>query len=101
MKIDSKAIAELIAEKLIKGDMESLDLSKLTTEMLLEDSVSPAPEEEEIVKPKLDMDPSMYMEIGDCFVVQQAIHKVLTRNVKSGAGYEPWHWEYIGSDLFK
>lgn len=20
---------------------------------------------------------------------------------KSGAGYEPWHWEYIGSDLFK
>jgi len=84
MKIDSKAIAELIAEKLIKGDMESLDLSKLTTEMLLEDSVASAPEEEEIVKPKLDMDPSMYMEIGDCFVVQQAIHKVLTRNVKSG-----------------
>ena len=74
MKIDSKAIAELIAEKLIKGDIESLDLSKLTTEMLLEDSVAPAPEEEEIVKPKLEMDPSLYMEIGDCFMVQQAIH---------------------------
>jgi LAS superfamily LD-carboxypeptidase LdcB len=20
---------------------------------------------------------------------------------KSGAGYEPWHWEYNGSDLYK
>jgi LAS superfamily LD-carboxypeptidase LdcB len=19
---------------------------------------------------------------------------------KAGAGYEPWHWEYIGDDLF-
>lgn len=85
MKIDSAALAELIAEKLVKGDLESLDLSKLTTEGLLADSVSEASEEEEeIVKPKLEMDPSCYIEIGDCFMVQEAIHKLLTRNVKSG-----------------
>lgn len=83
MKVDSKALAEILADKLIKGELA--DLKDLSVESLIDSSVEEAPkEEEEIVKPKLDMDPSLYMEIGDCFMVQQAIHKLLTRNVKSG-----------------
>ncbi len=67
------------------NDCELTDLKDLSVESLIDSSVKSAPdEEEEIVKPKLDMDPSLYMEIGDCFMVQQAIHKLLVRNVKSG-----------------
>ena len=85
MKIDSAALAELIAEKLMKGDLESMDLKSLTTEGLLKESVAEsATEEEPIVKPKMDMDLSVYTEIGDCFMVQKAVHKLLTRNVKAG-----------------
>lgn len=83
MKIDSKGLAELLADKLIKGEI--MDLKDLSIESLVDSSVKSAPDEEETsVKPKLDMDPSLYVEIGDCFMVQQAIHKLLIRNVKSG-----------------
>jgi len=83
MKIDSKALAEILADKLIKGELT--DLKDLSVESLIDSSVEEASkEEEEIVKPKLEMDPSLYMEIGDCFMVQQVIHKLLVRNVKAG-----------------
>jgi MoxR-like ATPase len=83
MKIDSKGLAEIIAEKLLKGELK--DLADLSVESLVESSVEKAPEEEEVVvKPKLDMDPSLYKEIGDCFMVQDAVYKLLSRNVKKG-----------------
>ena len=81
MKIDSKGLAELLAEKLIKGELDTVDLKTLTAEGLIESATEKAPEEEEVKKPSLDMDPSLYIEIGDCFMVQQAIHKLLLRNV--------------------
>ena len=84
MKIDSAALAEIIAEKLLKGDLDSLDLGKLTSEGVLESSVETAPEEQEVIKPRFEMDPNSYVEIGDCFMVQEAMHKLLVRNVKSG-----------------
>jgi MoxR-like ATPase len=84
IKIDSAALAEIIAEKLLKGELDSLDLSKLTSEGVLESSVETAPEEQEVIKPRFEMDPNSYVEIGDCFMVQEAMHKLLVRNVKSG-----------------
>ena len=82
MKIDSKGLAELLAEKLVSGELDTIDLKTLTAEGFIEKTVKETSEEEEIKKPALEMDPSLYVEIGDCFMVQQAIHKLLSRNVR-------------------
>lgn len=43
-----------------------------------------ATDEKEVVKPPFEFSGSSFMELGDCFIVQKAVHAVLTRNVKSG-----------------
>ena len=59
MKIDSKGLAELLAEKLVSGKLDLVDLKTLTAEGLIEKTVEEAPEEkEEVKKPALEMDPS-------------------------------------------
>ena len=84
MKIESKALAELLAQKIIEGTVTPETLAGMSEHDMIHLVTAKAPEETEeitLVKPKMDTDPFSYVQIGDCFVVQEAIYKLLKRNV--------------------
>jgi MoxR-like ATPase len=84
MKIESKALAELLAQKIIEGTVTPETLAGMSEHDMIDLVTAKAPEETEKttpVKPKMDTDPFSYVQIGDCFVVQEAIYKLLKRNV--------------------
>ena len=83
MKIKSKAVAELVAEKIISGEVKIEDIARMSeADLLTELSGSAKTEDEAEEKPKMDFDSTSYVQIGDCFVVQEAVHKLLKRNVQ-------------------
>lgn len=80
--IDSKALAELLAAKMLSGETK-IDLETLDVAELVKEAAAEAPEPEVAPKPAFE-DASSCIEIGDCFQVQTGIYKTLVRNIKSG-----------------
>jgi len=82
--IDSKALAELLAQKLLSGEMTKIDLDTLDVGSLVKESAASVESEaEEKPKPVFE-DAASCVEIGDCFQVQAGVYKTLVRNIKSG-----------------
>lgn len=76
-------IAVEIAKKIAAGEI-SPEIFSHSTEEILETlaGASASESEDSTVKPPMDIDPSSYVEIGDCFVVQQGVYKLMKRNVQ-------------------
>jgi len=76
-------MAITFAKKIAAGELSADILSRSSEEILKALSGTPTSDSEEaFVKPAMDIDPSSYVEIGDCFVVQEGVYKLMKRNVQ-------------------